>query len=154
MYLIIVGLLLFVFPVVCFIGDALIFNAGSSSLMSLIGKWFTFWAVGVRLLLAGLSQIFRPQFTAQTIFGLRGSNANPIVRELGFANLAFGTLGILSLTMSPWVVPAALAGGLFYGLAAIGHMMRGHRNDNEQISLMSDLFVFAVLATFVSSRLL
>jgi hypothetical protein len=38
--------------------------------MFLIGKWFTFWAVGVRLFLAGLMQVFRPQFTARSISDL------------------------------------------------------------------------------------
>ncbi|MEX1060621.1 MAG: hypothetical protein WED13_06330, partial [Methyloceanibacter sp.] len=34
----------------------------ATALMGLIGKWFTFWGVGVRLFFAGLSQVFRPQF--------------------------------------------------------------------------------------------
>ncbi len=148
------ALLLFVFPITNLTMDALVFNAGASSLMDLVGKWFTFWAVGVRLFVAGIMQVARPQFTAQTIFGIKGMSANPVVREVGFGNLSFGTLGICSLTMSNWIIPAALAGGLYYGLAAVGHMLRGRKNEHGQLALMTDLFVFAVLATFITSKLL
>ncbi len=153
MYPAALALLLLVFPVTCLAMDAIVFNAGASSFMDLVGKWFTFWAGGVRLFLAGLMQIARPQFTANTIFGIKGTSSYPVVREVGFGNLSLGTLGILSLAMSNWVVAAAVAGGLYYGLAAIGHMMRGRRNDHGQLALMTDLFVFAVLGTFVSIKM-
>jgi len=39
----------------------------------LIGKWFTFWGIGVRLLLASMSQIFKPEATARTILGFQNS---------------------------------------------------------------------------------
>ena len=42
----------------------------AAALMGLVGKWFTFWGVGVRLFLAGLSQVFRPHFTAEDVFGI------------------------------------------------------------------------------------
>jgi hypothetical protein len=29
--------------------------------MPLVGRWFVFWAVGARLLLAGLMQVARPE---------------------------------------------------------------------------------------------
>jgi len=146
-------LLLLVFPVTCIAMDALVFNAGASSFMDLVGKWFTFWAAGVRLFLAGFLQVTRPRFTANTIFGIKGASANPVVREVGFGNLSLGTLGVLSLAMSSWVIPAALAGGLYYGLAAIGHMARGHRNAHGQLALMTDLFAVAMLGTFVSLKM-
>lgn len=71
------------------------------------GKWFTFWGVGVRLFLAGLSQAFRPQFTAQGILGIGDESAFVLVREIGFGNLAIGTLGLLSLVIPAWLLPAA-----------------------------------------------
>jgi len=52
------------------------------------------------------------------------------------------------------VVPAALVGGLYYGLAGIGHTMRGARNAKEQVALVSDILIFVVLAVFVASRAL
>jgi hypothetical protein len=35
----------------------------------IVGKWFVFWAVGVRLLMAGIRQIVQPRYTAETILG-------------------------------------------------------------------------------------
>jgi hypothetical protein len=96
---------------------------------------------------------WQPQFTAGSIFGIKDDAALGIVREVGFGNLVIGTLGLASLAFPSWVVPAALVGGLYYGLAGIGHAMRGERNAKEQVALVSDLWIFALLAVFVASRL-
>ncbi len=127
---------------------------GAADLILLVGKWFTFWAVGVRLFLAGVMQTLRPQFTAQSIFDIKDEGALAVVREVGFGNLAIGTLGLASLAEPDWLMPAAIAGGLFYGLAGVGHAIRKTRNLKEQIALVSDLLIFALLAVFVGSRLL
>jgi hypothetical protein len=50
------------------------------------------------------------------------------VRELGFANLSTGTLGLATLAVPGWLVPAAIVGGL----AAVGHAFRRGRNFSEQ----------------------
>jgi hypothetical protein len=52
------------------------------------------------------------------------------------------------------VVPAAIVGGLYYGLAGIGHVMRGERKIKEQIALVSDLAIFVFLAIFVLFQLM
>lgn len=118
------------------------------------GKWFVFWGVGVRLFLAGLRQTFQPEFTATTIFELSETGASAIVRELGFANIAMGTVGLASLANTYWFVPSAMVGGLYYGLAGVGHMMRQKRNFIEQTALISDLLIFALLGVFLASRIL
>jgi hypothetical protein len=151
MYLAAVVLLLLVIPAACVLVEALVL-ASPASLMDLVGKWFTFWACGVRLFLAGVMQVAKPQFTAGSIFGIKDDAALGIVREVGFGNLAIGTLGLASLALPQWVVPAALAGGLYYGLAGIGHVMRAKRNAKEQVALVSDLLIFLLLAVFVVSR--
>jgi hypothetical protein len=142
--------LLLVFP----IGSAAIdlLWGSSADKMVLIGKWFVFWAVGVRLLLAGLRQVARPQFTAEHIFEIKDKASFTIVREIGFANLAMGALGLLSLAQSAWIIPAAIVGDLYYGLAGIGHAMRGRLNFAGWVALTSDLFIFALLALFLTSR--
>jgi|SRR3990170_227014 hypothetical protein len=153
MYLGAIILLMLVLPLISVAAEApMLPDAGA--LMGLIGKWFTFWGVGVRLFLAGAMQVFRPQFTAEDIFEIGDPAAQVIVREIGFGNLAMGTLGILSLFFPDFLVPAAIAGGLFFGLAGIGHLARKDRNLKEQIALVSDLGIFLVLAAFVASRLL
>jgi len=50
------------------------------------------------------------------------------------------------------MVPAAIVGGLYYGLAGLGHVARKGRNLNEQTALVSDLLVFILLCAFVVSR--
>src|SRR4029077_11986599 len=117
MYLASIVLLLFVLPAGCVIGQMLWFG-GAADVMLLVGKWFVFWAVGVRLFMAGVRQVAQPQFTAESIFEIKDRAALGIVRELGFANLSSGTLGLASLAVPAWVAPAAIVGGLFYGLAA------------------------------------
>jgi hypothetical protein len=148
MYFAIVVLLMGVLPVGS-IGVEFAFSHSSADLIFLIGKWFVFWPVGVRLLLAGLRQVANPEFTADTIFGIKDKAALPIVRELGFGNLSMGTLGALSLFNNRWIVAAAIAGGLYYGLAGIGHAVRAGRNANENIAMISDLLIFAALASYL-----
>jgi hypothetical protein len=95
--------------------------------------------------------VAQPQFTAE-IFDVKDRAAHAIVREVGFGNLAMGTLGLASLAKSGWLLPAAIVGGLYYGLAGAGHFARGRRNFNGTIALVSDLLIFVVLAVFVASR--
>jgi hypothetical protein len=125
---------------------------GGTDLLLLIGKWFVFWAVGVRLFIAGVRQVVQPQFTSEGIFEIKDRAAFVIVREVGFGNLSMGTLGLASLAKSGFLVPAAIVGGLYYGLAGAGHLLRGGRNFAGQTAMISDLMMFVVLAVFVASR--
>ena len=144
MYLAIVIALMGVLPVASIVGE-LVLHSGADVLF-VIARWFVFWSVGVRLLLAGLRQIANPTFTAATIFGVNDKAALPIVQELGCGNLSIGLLGALTLLVDGWVVPAAITGGLFYGLAGLQHALKGERNGAETIAMVSDLFLFLVLA--------
>src|SRR5580692_5038905 len=99
MYFVFVVLLMFVLPVVSTAVEALWLH-DDAGLMFLLGKWFVFWTVGVRLLLAGIRQVAQPRFTAESIFDIKDPAANAIVREIGFGNLAMGALGVASLAQS------------------------------------------------------
>jgi hypothetical protein len=112
---------------------------------ALIGKWFAFWSVGCRLILAGTRQVIQPSYTANVILGLQGTEPLVLVRELGFANLAIGALGVVSLFLPSWRMAAALVGMIFYGLAGFGHVAQKHRNNLANVALVSDLFVSGVL---------
>ena len=153
-YPIIIFLLLFALP----LGSIAVehfFLHSTAPLLMLAGKWFVFWPVGIRLFLAGLRQYFQPRFTAEQIFEIKGNEALPIVRELGLANLSMGLLGILSLLVPAFVLPAAIVGGLFYGFAGINHMAhQGGRNVNRTIAMLTDLYIFLVLAAYVFIDLL
>ena len=120
----------------------------------LAGKWFVFWSVGVRLMLAGIRQFVQPSFTAEQIFGTKSPDVLPLIRELGIANIATGVVGLLSLWMPGFTLPVAISAGIFYGVAGVRHALEQHRSSNETIAMISDLFVFAVLATYVGGTML
>ncbi len=153
MYLATVLLLMLVLPA----GSVLLDPAFAPTVavaMPLVGKWFVFWACGWRLLLAGLRQFFQPRFTAEAIFGLTSDDALPLVRELGVANFATGAVGILSLLRPDFTLPVAVTSTIFYGIAGIRHAAAGHRTGNENIAMISDLFVAAILTSYVGAELL
>lgn len=152
MYIAIVALLTFVLP----LGSAFVEHAlsGAAPLMALIGKWFVFWAAGVRLVLAGARQLFQPEFTARQIFKIEGSDALPLVREIGVANLALGAVGVASFRRPDFILPIAVAGTIFYGIAGFRHALETGRSLNETVAMASDLFVFIVLAAYAAHALL
>jgi hypothetical protein len=151
MYVAMVILLMAVLPIASI---AIEFVRGGGDPLFLIGKWFVFWSVGARLVLAGVRQVANPEFTAGTIFGIEDKKALVVVQELGFANLSIGALGLLSLLTPAWVAPAAIAGGLYYGLAGLMHALKGGRNGIENVAMISDLFLFVVLAIDLAGLLL
>lgn len=150
MYYAVVGLFMFFLPCTSVLTEAL---TAHQPIMPLVGKWYVFWAIGVRLLLAGSRQVVQPRYTAQVILGLKSDEPLLIVRELGFANVALGLVGLLSIYFSSWIVPIALAGGIFYGLAGANHVLHFHRGKLENIAMVSDIFAAVVLLSFSASAL-
>jgi hypothetical protein len=116
--------------------------------VALAGKWFVFWAVGARLFIAGLRQIVQPRYTAETILGVKDPDATLIVRELGFANTAIGSAGLGSIYLAGWILPVAVIGSIFYGLAGINHVTHRSRNTLQTVAMTSDFFAATVLLVF------
>jgi hypothetical protein len=148
MYVPMVVMLMLVLPFISVLAQLLLGTHAAphaSDLMPAIAKWYVFWAMGIRLLLAGLRQSLQPAYTAKTILGLESTDCLVLVREIGFANIAMGSVATASLYMSGWVIPAALAGGIYYGLAGINHIFRKHRGRLETVAMTSDLFAAYVL---------
>lgn len=114
--------------------------------LRIIARWFTFWIVGVRLFLAGAMQALNPSFTAEDIFGTTSPDVLPFVAELGYANLAFGVIGIVSVFRSTWVTPAATAGAVFLGLDGLRHLIEGGDFTFERtLAMITDLIALVVL---------
>jgi hypothetical protein len=151
MYFVIVSLLLFVCPALSVVIGASRAHEAVWNL-ALIGKWWTFWAVGIRLFIAGVRQVVQPRFTAQEIFEIHDLKVFPLVREIGFGNLSMGIAGICTLFRPGWLVPVALVGGLYYGFAGLVHLRR-EKNATEFTALASDAFASILLLTFVVSSL-
>ncbi|HEV7782201.1 MAG TPA: DUF6790 family protein [Chitinophagaceae bacterium] len=145
-YIVVVTVLTFVLPVICFVSDHLI--NGTALSLELFGKWFIFSAVGLRLFLAGIRQTTKPAFTAREIFHIDSPEVFPIVRELGFANLCFGIVGIVSLFKPEWRVVSACGSGLYYGFAGMMHVIRKPVGTNEKVALWTDLIIFTVLVIY------
>ena len=118
--------------------------------MEVVGTWFVFWAVGVRLLTAGVRQVVKPGLTSEGILGIPGREAWLLVRELGFANIAIGTIGILSLWNAGWRPAAALAGGLFLVAAGVLHAVKSHRDTEENVAMVSDLVIGLLMLVYVA----
>ncbi len=148
MYLATVIFLMAVFPIGSIGVDHFYFH-NAAPLTLLVGKWFVFWAAGVRLFAAGLRQYFQPRFTAEEIFHITSADALPLVRELGVANFATGIAGIASLAKPSFVLPVAIIAGIFYGVAGIRHVAEKGKSRNENIAMISDLFVFLVFAAYL-----
>lgn len=148
MYIAIVLLLMLIFPIA---GVGIEHHATPATpLLLLIGKWFVFFAVGWRLGIAGLRQTIQPRFTAEQIFDTSDPGALKLVRELGFANLGAGIVGIMSLWLPAFVLPAAIASGIFYAAAGLLHAIQKDRGLNENVAMVSDLWIAAILAAYVA----
>jgi len=146
LYLISVLLFMLVLPVVSTTIDLEIH--GLLLNWPLAGKWLIFWAIGVRLFIAGIRQATKPAFTAQQIFRISGSESFPVIRELGFANICMGLIAMLSLFQPAWRMPAAASGGLYFGLAGLLHVFKKPESRNEFIALISDLYSFMLMLAY------
>ena len=126
---------------------------GQVPLMFLVGKWFVFWGVGARLASAGVRQYFQPAFTAKQIFDMESPDALPLVRELGVSNFAIGIVALTSLWRSDFTLPLAIIAAIFYAIAGVRHVAEKARSRNENIAMISDLFMAAILASYAVSAL-
>jgi hypothetical protein len=130
MYVPMVIALMLALPLISIVAQILLTDSAAlpaAAYLVVVAKWYVFWALGVRLSLAGLRQIIQPRYTAETILGFKGSEALFFVRELGFANVAMGSVAIASLFAPSWVTPAAMFGAIYYGLLPQGPQQAGER---------------------------
>lgn len=145
MHLIIVLLTMLVAPAGCVAYERW---ASAAPLWMLVGKWFLFWGAGVRLAIAGVRQVAKPELTATGIFGVTDRAAFPLAQELGFWNLTIGALSILTLWRPAWVVPLAIAAGAFYAMAGVKHVASASRSFEANTAMISDLWMAAILLGF------
>ena len=145
-------LTMFLLPIISIITESVILKLQSLN-WNVVYKWFVFWAVGIRLLIAGIKQVLNPEFTAKEILKIEGSESYVVLRELGFANICFGISGILSILGKEWYMISSISGGLYLGLAGIQHIFKRGKENNEKLAMISDLFVFIVIIIcFVNTR--
>ena len=137
----------FVIPIVSFFAEH--FSQKIPLTFELFGKWFIFSAVGLRLFVAGIQQSTKPQFTAKEIFHIESPESFPLVRELGFANICFGLVGIVSLFKPEWRIVSAFASGIYYAFAGLLHIIKKPVGANETFAMWTDIIIFGVLLVYI-----
>jgi hypothetical protein len=150
MYLVMIIALFVVLPVASIVITWIV-RPGLRHLPPLVGMWFTFWAVGVRLFTAGLNQAVNPAYTAQSIFEISDPVVLPFVQELGFANIAMGAVALVSLFLATWRPAAATVGAIYFGLAGFRHLIAGGDfSELRIIAMVSDLLIFVLLSIYLA----
>lgn len=147
LYLVSILLFMVILPVVSILAEH--FHNATALAWPVVGKWFVFWALGVRIFIAGIRQVSKPEFTAREIFHLNGSESFVIIKELGLSNICVGLLGIVSLFKPEWCPAAAFTGGLYFGLAGALHVIKKPDSRNEVIAMVSDLYIFVILLLYL-----
>jgi hypothetical protein len=106
-----------------------------------LGKWWVFWGVGTRLLVAGLAQISGRGPTARILGATEPTvQERQLTGELGMANIGMGLAGLLALVPG-WALPAGVAGGFFLLLAGFMHLAKFDKTPQEQLATWTDLVV-------------
>lgn len=128
-------------------------NATGGDPIEIYGRWWVFWGVGTRLVVAGAVQLIRPQTTAG-ILGTEQPSAGEmqVVRELATANLGMGLAGLLALDPA-WAPAAGAAGGVFLLSAGVMHVPKKGKSPSEQLATWTDLIVGIVAVVFLGSAL-
>ncbi len=106
-----------------------------------LGKWWVFWGVGTRLLVAGIAQVSGRGPTAKILGASEPTiQEKQLTSELGIANVGMGLAGLLALVPG-WAVPAGLAGGVFLFIAGLLHATKRDKNAQEALATWTDLIV-------------
>jgi hypothetical protein len=113
--------------------------------MLVFGKWWAFWGVGTRLLVAGIVQVSGKGPTTAILGAVAPSvQERQLTRELGFANVTIGLAGLLALVPG-WALPAGFAGGIFLLVAGLMHVSKRNKNPQETLATWTDLIVGAAI---------
>lgn len=88
--------------------------------------WFLGFGIGVGSIFSGLAQIISPEMVVQSV----GWPNTPFLREVGFANISYGILGIISIKYHSFWAPTIIAYAVFMWGAAISHIYNIQQTGN------------------------
>lgn len=121
-------------------------------LIEVLLLWFLGFGIGVGSIFSGLAQVFSPEMVAQSV----GWPNTPFLREVGFANISYGILGLISIKYRSFWAPTIIAYAVFMWGAAIGHIYNINQTGNLAAGnagavlyldiLMPILFILLLLA--------
>jgi hypothetical protein len=114
-------------------------------------KWFIFWGVGIRLFFKGVKLASTPQFTGLSLSSFKNRESYLLLLELGFANMALGSMGILSVINDQWRLIAAIAGAIYFGLADMLRLLKKPTGRHELVALVYNVLVFVGLVVYMVS---
>lgn len=110
----------------------------------LVGKWFVFWTVGIRLLIGGVVQILAALRQGNTI--LLRSNAGSDTRKIvGIVKMALAVLGFLCIINDKWSLLAAVTAGFYIGLAGFQHDFKKPVTKEGWLYMAYDGLVFLMI---------
>jgi hypothetical protein len=112
-------------------------------------KWFIFWGVGIRLFFKGVRLASTPQITGLSVSSFKNRESYLLLLELGFANMALGSMGILSVINDQWRLIAAIAGAVYFGLADMLRLLKKTGSRHELVALVYNVLVFAGLVVYL-----
>jgi hypothetical protein len=115
-------------------------------------KWFIFWGVGIRLFFKGIRLASTPQFTGLSLSSFKNRESYLLLLELGFANMALGSMGILSVINDQWRFIAAIAGAIYFGLTDMLSLLKKTDGRHERVALIYNILVFSGLVAFMVSQ--
>ena len=122
--------------------------------ITVFGRWWIFWGVGTRLLLAGIVQVSGKSPTADILGSSEPTvHEKQLTGELGTANIGMGAAGILAL-IPAWALPAGLAGGLFLLIAGLLHLPKKNKTPAESLATWTDLLVGVVVVVLAVTTLI
>lgn len=121
----------YIFLVVPIIGALLHFFVSKKTrtknrFMEVLLLWFLGFGIGVGSIFTGLTQVFAPEMVAQSV----GWPNTPFLLEVGFANISYGILGLLSIKYRNFWAPTVIAYTVFMWGAAIGHIYNIQQTGN------------------------
>ena len=138
-------------PIICGIVELALIGGDP---VLVLGKWWVFWGVGTRLLVAGIAQVSGKGPTSAILGAAAPSvQEKQLVRELGTANIGMGLAGILA-PVPGWALPAGLAGRAFLLIAGIMHVSKKNKNPQEALATWTDLIVGIVVIALAAAVLI
>ena len=115
-------------------------------------KWFIFWGLGIRLFFKGIKLASTPQYTGLSLSSFKNRESYLLLLELGFACMALGSMGILSVINDQWRLIAAIGGAIYFGLSDMLRVIKKPGGRHELVALIYNIVVLVGLAGYLISQ--
>lgn len=116
-------------------------------------KWFVFFALGLRLFSAGLTQLFKPTYTLHTVFKINDIKSAALVQELGVHNALIGFALMSMIVMPGYRDILTSIGAAYFGIAGLLHATRKEKAFNQYVAMMADLVIAVITLFFLWHKL-